>query len=173
MKSRKIAFGAIVCAASLVLMLLCGVIPVGVYALPCLAGMLLMYIVTEFGTRWAIGVYISTALLSLLLVSDKEAVLNYILILGIYPILKSFFEKPRFRKISVLLKLLYFNAAAVAVYFLSIYVLSVPAQSFLVFGSKLPLVLLAFGNVVFIVYDICLTRIISRYINGARHRFKF
>ena len=93
MKSKKVAFGAVVAALSLVFMLLTAVLPVGTYALPCFAGILLVIIVIEFGVPWAVGVYAGVSVLSFLLVSDKEAALYYALILGNYPILKNFFER--------------------------------------------------------------------------------
>ncbi len=173
MKSRKIAFGGIVAALSLVLMLLTGVLPFGTYALPCFAGILLTTIVIEFGVPWAIGVYAGVSVLSFLLVSDREAALYYILILGIYPVLKSLFERIKLRWLSFLIKLLYFNCAAVAAFYISIYVLSIPVESFSLFGVNMPLLFLFIGNVVFVVYDICVTRLISAYLNEWRSRFKF
>lgn len=173
MKSRKIAFGGIVAALSLVLMLLTGVLPFGTYALPCFAGILLTSIVIEFGIPWAIGVYVGVSVLSFLLVSDKEAALYYTLILGIYPILKSLFERIKLRWLSFLIKLLYFNLMAVAAFYISIFVLSIPIESFSLFGVNMPFLFLLIGNAVFVVYDICVTRLISAYLNVWRSRFKF
>ena len=173
MKSRKIAFGGIVAALSLVLMLLTGVLPFGTYALPCFAGILLTSIVIEFGIPWAIGVYVGVSVLSFLLVSDKEAALYYTLILGIYPILKSLFERIKLRWLSFLIKLLYFNLMAVAAFYISIFVLSIPIESFSLFGFNMPFLFLLIGNAVFVVYDICVTRLISAYLNVWRSRFKF
>ncbi len=173
MKSRKIAFGGIVAALSLVLMLLTGVLPFGTYALPCFAGILLTTIVIEFGIPWAIGVYAGVAFLSFLLVSDREAALYYTLILGIYPVLKSLFERIRLRWLSFVFKLLYFNLAAIAAFYISIYVLSIPIESFSLFGVNMPLVFLLMGNIVFVVYDICVTRLVAAYLNIWRSRFKF
>lgn len=173
MKSRKIAFGGIVAALSVVLMLLTGVLPFGTYALPCFAGILLTSIVIEFGIPWAIGVYVGVSVLSFLLVSDKEAALYYTLILGIYPILKSLFERIKLRWLSFLIKLLYFNLMAVAAFYISIFVLSIPIESFSLFGVNMPFLFLLIGNAVFVVYDICVTRLISAYLNVWRSRFKF
>lgn len=173
MKSRKVAFGAVVATLSLVLMMLTAVLPVGTYALPCFAGILLVIIVIEFGVPWAIGVYAGVSILSFLLASDKEAALYYTLILGIYPILKSFFERIRFKWLSFILKLLYFNMFAVAAYYISIFLLSIPQESFSLFGINTPLVFLLMGNVVFVAYDLCVTRLIVLYLNVWRHRFKF
>ncbi len=173
MKSRKIAFGGIIAALSLVLMLMTGVLPVGTYALPCFAGILLTAIVIEFGALWAVGVYVGVSVLSFLLVSDKEAALYYTLILGIYPILKSFFERIKIKWICFVLKLAFFNIVAVAAFYISIYVLSIPLESFSVFGINMPLLFLALGNIVFIVYDICVTRLVAIYLHVWRQRFKF
>ncbi len=173
MKSRKVAFGAAVASLSLVLMIFTGILPVGTYALPCFAGILLVSIVIEFGVPWAIGVYAGVSVLSFLIVSDKEAALYYVFVLGIYPILKSFFERIKLKWLSFTLKLVYFNIVAVAAYFISIFLLSIPQESFSLFGINMPLLFLFLGNVVFIVYDLCLTRLIVLYLNVWRNRFKF
>lgn len=173
MKSRKIAFGAVVAALSLVLMLLTGIMPFGTYAFPCFAGILLVAIVIDFGVPWALGVYAGISVLSLLLVSDKEAALYYVLILGIYPILKSLFERIKLKWLSFTVKLVYFNLMAVAAFFISIYVLAVPVDSFSIFGVNMPLLFLVLGNGVFVVYDICVTRLIYVYVNIWHNRFKF
>ena len=173
MKSRKVAFGAVVAALSLVLMLLTGIIPVGTYALPCLSGILLTIIVIEFGIPWAFGVYFAVSVLSFLMVSDKEAALYYVLILGIYPILKSLFERIQIKWLSFVIKLLYFNLSAVAAFYVSIFVLSIPIESFSLFGINMPLAFLAAGNLVFVVYDICVTRLVTIYLSVWRKRFKF
>ena len=173
MRSRKVAFGAVVAALSLVLMLLTAVLTVGTYALPCFAGILLVVIVIEFGVPWAIGVYAGVSVLSFLLVSDKEAALYYVLILGIYPILKSFFERIKIKWLSFLLKLVYFNIFAVVAYYISIFVLMIPQESFTLFGINMPLIFLLMGNLVFVAYDLCVTRLVTLYLNVWRHRFKF
>lgn len=173
MKSRKIAFGAVVAALSLVLMLLTGVLPIGTYAFPCFSGILLTAIVIDFGIPWAVSVYAGVSVLSFLIVSDKEAALYYVFILGIYPILKSLFERIKLRWLSFALKLVFFNLMAVAAFYLSIYVLSVPLESFSIFGVNMPLLFLVMGNAVFVVYDICVTRLVFVYVNVWRSRFKF
>ena len=172
MKSKKVAFGGVVAALSLVLMLLTGVFPFGTYALPCLAGMLLTFIVIEFNHLWALGVYLCVSLLSIFLSADKEAALYYVLLLGIYPVLKSFFERIRFRWLSFLLKFLYFNASAVCSYFISVYLLAIPKESFEIFGVNMPLVFLVLGNLVFAVYDVAVSRIAFLYLNRLRNMFK-
>ena len=72
-QSSKTAFGGILTALSVVLMFLTGVIPFLTFALPALAGALLILIVTEIGSKWALCVYAAVSILSLLVVADKEA----------------------------------------------------------------------------------------------------
>lgn len=165
--------GALIAALSLVLMLLTGVLPFGTYALPCFAGILLAVIVIEFSVWWALGVYFAVSVLSFLICTDKEAVLYYVLILGIYPVLKSLFERIRLKWLSFGVKILYFNAMAVAAFFISIKLMGIPEESFSLFGYNLPLLFLGVGNVVFVIYDICATRLIANYLNIWRHRLKF
>lgn len=173
MKTRKIALGAIVSALSIVMMLLTSVLPVGTYALPCFAGILLIVVVVECGPFRALAVYFCVSVLSFLLVSDKEAALYYTLVLGIYPVLKSFFEGIRRRWLSFTVKLVYFNISALCAYYISIFLLAVPVESFSLFGVNLPFVFLILGNVVFIAYDMCLSRLVRIYLDVWRNRFKF
>ena len=87
--SLKISLGGAIAAVSLVLMLLTTVIPFGTFAFPAFAGMLLTVIVIEVGYGFAVSVFAATALLSFLIVSDKEAALMYTAFFGFYPILQS------------------------------------------------------------------------------------
>ena len=71
----KTALGGMLTALSVVCMFLTNVIPVAEYALPALAGVVIMVAVVELGYKGACMVYAASAALSLLLVSNLEAVL--------------------------------------------------------------------------------------------------
>lgn len=73
-------------------MFLTGLIPIGTYALPAIAGVLLIVAVIEIGAKWAWMIYAAVAVLSLLFAADKEAALLFVLFFGYYPVLKSFFR---------------------------------------------------------------------------------
>mgnify|MGYP006866316485 FL=1 len=90
--TMRIAVCGIIAALSLVFMMMTSLVPIGTYALPCLAGILISCIVVEYGYGWAIGVFCVTAVLSTLLAGDKEAVIYFIALFGYYPILKGAFE---------------------------------------------------------------------------------
>ena len=79
-KSGKIALGGLLTALGVVLMFLTGLIPIGTYALPAIAGVLLIVAVIEIGAKWAWMIYAAVAVLSLLFAADKEAALLFVLL---------------------------------------------------------------------------------------------
>lgn len=163
-KSIRLALCGIITAFSVMLMFLTGLIPVGTYALPGLAGMLLIIIVIEYGAGWAWPVYVATAILSVLIAPDKEAALAYVLLFGYYPILKSLIE--RLRKsfpITLFMKLIVFNAATVSEYFLAMWVLKIPQDSFEIFGASVPAAFLVLANISFFLYDYALSGLVVMY----------
>lgn len=173
-KSFQVALGGVLAALSLAIMLLTGFIPVGTYACPALAGILLVVIVIELGAKWAWAVFAVISILSLFFAGDKEAALYFVMFFGFYPILKAKIETA-FSKhwVQYLLKYAVFNICMVAAFFLALYVFGVPAESFVVFGFYLPWLFLLFGNVFFVVYDIAVTRLVVLYVGAWRkHLFK-
>ncbi len=166
-KSIRVAFCGILTAFCTLLMFLTSLIPIGTYALPALAGVLLIAVVVELGVSWAWPVYLASSLLSLLVAGDKEAAMLYAVFFGYYPILKAIFERIKQRLLAYLLKFAVFNAAMILGYFLSIWVLGVPKDSFTLFGVSLPVVFLVLGNIVFLVYDYAVSTLVVTYY----HRF--
>ena len=160
----KVSLGGVIAALSLVLMLLCSIIPFGTYAFPAFAGILLTVIVINLGYGWAFAVYLVTAVLSFLLVTDKEAALNYTAFFGFYPIIKSLIERLRSKAVQYLIKYAVFNACIIAAFYIGIFLLSVPRESFNLFGVYLPWVFLLIGNIFFIIYDLCVTRLVTLYL---------
>ena len=162
--SVKVSMGGVVAALSLVLMILTSIIPFGTYAFPAFAGILLVLLVFNLGYGYAFAVFFVTAVLSFLLVTDKEAALYYAIFLGYYPTLKGLIERISSKVIQYIIKLLLFNACMIAAFFISINVLSIPKESFELFGVYLPWVLLIIGNIIFVIYDLCVTRLVTIYI---------
>ena len=160
----RVAFGGVLAALCVVCLFLTNLVPVASYALPALAGVVIMVAVVELGRRWALAVYAVSSLLSLLLVSDLEAKLVFVLFFGYYAVLKSVFEslhRPNFCRAA---KFAVFNAAVIAAYFLAVQVFGLPMDEFQLFGINLPLVFLVLANVVFVVFDIAMTRLATVYI---------
>lgn len=160
----KVALAGIVCALSLVVMLFT-VLPTLTVGLPVLAGALLFVLVVELGVKWGFLGYVTVSFLSFLLTPSLESKLLFILFFGYYPIVKALLERFPSKIFSFGVKLLLFNVAMVAAYFLLLKVTSaVETADFMIFGMYLPWVMLLFGNVVFLVYDVALTRVIGTYL---------
>lgn len=172
-KSFKVALGGVMAALSLAIMLLTGFIPIGTYACPALAGILLIVIVIELGAKWAWAVFAVISILSLFFAGDKEAALYFVLFFGFYPILKAKIETLQKRWPQRILKLAVFNVSMIAAFFLALYVFAVPADEFVIFGIYVPWLFLLAGNVFFVIYDIAVTRLVVLYVYAWRkHLFK-
>ena len=157
-------------ALSTAVMALTGLIPVGTYAMPALAGALLIAVVAEAGTGWALSVYAAVSLLSVFLAADKEAVLFFLLFFGYYPVLKAALERRLHgRALRAAAKLAVFNAAAVLEFWAAARFLGVPAESYSLFGHSVPQLFLLAGNFVFLVYDYALSLLVVAYF-GRFHK---
>ena len=167
--ASKTAIGGMVVALSVVLMLPTA-LEIFVYALPAIAGMLTLFCVIEIGKAWSFGVYAASSAIGLLLVPNKEAVVLYVAFFGYYAIMKSIFESKLPRIVEYLLKFLLFNLSVVAAYALLVKAFGMPLNEVLgideeVTWSKYAVpVFLGMGNLVFILYDFCLTRIATAYV---------
>ncbi len=157
------AFCGMAVALETALMFLTGLMPTATYSLPALAGLVGIVIVVELGVKWAWPVYGAASILSALIAPDKEAAALYVLFFGCYPILKAIVERRWRRWTQWICKLLIFNAAAVLYYFIATRVLGVPEESFWTFGILLPAVLLAAGNLVFLLYDYVVSGLVRVY----------
>lgn len=171
--SFNVALGGVCAALALVLMLATSVFPVLDFAIPAAAGALMAVIVIEINKKWAFMTYAAISAVSLLVVPSKEAGLLFAAFLGYYPIIKSIFEKQKNKYVQLALKLGVFNAAIVVYYQLTLRLvtdaaLMEEAESFGKYGLA---VLWLAANVVFVIYDIALTRLISMYYNWFRKKF--
>jgi len=167
-----VALGGVIGALSLICML-GTVFPYAIYAMPALAGIMLIPVVAEIGVRWAWLVFGSVAALSLMIILSysPEATAMYVAFLGYYPVLRVTLQKLPFF-IAWPLKLLVFNAAVISVYWALMNLAAIPPDAFEMFGVDLPQVMLVFGNVVFIIYDLALENIYLLYIKYLHPQIK-
>lgn len=162
-QSTKVALCGIISSVSVVLMFMTGLVPFLTYTLPAVSGALLAIIVIEINKKWATGAYIAISLLSLLIVANKEAAMFFVAFFGYYPIIKEVIENKLPKILEWVVKLLLFNVAAVAAYAVIIYVFGIPFDELEEYGKYSVLILLAMGNVIFVLYDYCMTSLITLY----------
>ena len=150
----NIALGGVLAAAAVVMMGLGGLIPVATYVCPVAAMLVLQLVLKLCGSRIAWAWYGAVSFLSLMICPDKEAAFVFVF-LGYYPILKPRMEK---RKGSWILKLLFFNAAVLILYWLLLHLMGMEAlqQEFQEMGTFLIALLLLLGNVTFLMLDFVL-----------------
>ena len=169
---KKVALGGMVAALCIVLMMLTGLLPMAEFALPALAGVLLIMLVVEISPKWAFLVYLAVAILSLLLAPSKDSAVFFTAFLGWYPIAKSKLENIKKPVLEWVWKVLIFNisigaglAAAVYLFRLSDYVEILQDSVWMLVLGWL------FLNAVFVIYDIALTRLITAYIKWFRPKY--
>ena len=162
--SFKVALGGVVAALSLLLMLFAGVTTSLVYAIPMITGAFLMMLVIEFGAGFAGLEYLAISIISMLLLGNKEAAIMYVAFFGYYPIVKSFIEKSMGKILSWVVKYIIFNVSMILAYFVVSKIFMITFDDMEVFGKYAMLILLIAGNVLFVIYDIMLTRLVTLYI---------
>lgn len=158
MKKAKItALCGMITALSVVIMLTSTLLPVLMYVLPIVTSIGVLLVSEIAGEKWGFGVYFSTAVLSMILLTDKETALTYTLFFGYYPLMKNAFEKLP-RVLSRVLKTLVFNAAAVSIGFIGVWFLGVSGEEYTELGKFTIPLLLILANVAFIMYDFAITK---------------
>lgn len=159
----KITCCGVISALGTVLMLLTN-IPVTLYTVPCIAGILFMIPAIEFSTKWGFLCYGVTSVLSLILPTEREAMIIFIGVLGYYPILKMLIERIGKRPLELLLKFAVFNVGIIASYWVVIKILGYNVFANEYAGWRVTAIaLLVLGNAVFFILDRAITSLIRLY----------
>ncbi len=160
-RSGKMALGGLSAALAVVCMLLTAM-PVTTYALPLLAGVLLLPFTMEAGKAAGWSAYAAVSVLVLILTPTWEPKILFVLFFGYYPILKLTLDMlPRLWQ--WLLKFGVFNVSMLIGYALLFTLFALPADTFTLFGVNLPAVFLLLGNGVLLLYDFALVRFLRMY----------
>ncbi len=159
-KTGYLTFGAVMSALAVVTMLV-SYVPTLTYSVPALAGMFVMVTVIEIGVKWAIFSYVAAAVISML-VAEPEAALFFVFLFGCYPIIKVPLEKMKIKLLKFLIKLLYFNASVLAVYYILTGVMGIG-----MFDGEVKkyviAAMLVLANFVFLVYDYAIKSVSNWY----------
>lgn len=174
-QTMRVAFCGMMCALSVVLMLMGGLIPVMLYVAPLLAGILLLPVLVEYGRKAAWLTWLATALCVLIIGVDKEAALFYLFI-GYYPILKWDIDRKFTRKgPRIAVKLVLFTFATALMYLLLWLIF--PMQSLAAeFGNGwlwMSLLMLVLMDFCLLMYDRALIAMVVLYDKKMRPALKF
>lgn len=160
----RIALGGVI-AALMAVVMLTSYFPYLTYAIPAIAGLLVIVPMVEFGAGWAVMTYIAASAV-VMLTAENEAKTLFVVFFGFYPVVKAMCERMRSRFCEYAVKFAVFNAAVAVYAAVSIFVLSIPVSEFTqsYFGVFTVPILIIGANAVFYVYDMGATRVITMYI---------
>ena len=157
-RSGRTALGGVLAAGSLVFLWLAAITPTGRLGLTAVAGLFPMAAVLAAGRAAGYLCWAASGILSLFLLPDKGVALLYLAFLGLYPIVKSRIESLRRQPVEWCLKLVFFDLALTLFWFF-LRAMFLPNPPDWLGDNALPVYLL--GNVVFVCYDIGLSRLIA------------
>lgn len=161
----KITCCAVVSAVAVTIMLF-SYFPFLTYAIPAIAGIVLLIPTLEIGIKYGAVSYLVTAIITFL-VAETEAKLLFIGFFGVYPILKFVIEKIEIKFLCRLTKILSFNILILLSYYFIIKFMGIEQ----VFGSefsKTPFMIIFYivANAVFLVYDKGITQLVGKYYHS-------
>lgn len=159
--SKVIAYSGVATALSVVMLFLGSIFWVLGYTMPLVASLVMIILLDSISQKSALLTFISTSIISFILLNDKECVLLYILFFGYYPLIRDKINdiKPKF--LSYLLKFITFNAAMVLTQVLCVYVFGIPFDDML--GKWGIVVFVLCLNLVFVVFDKLYTLLLKLY----------
>ena len=162
-QSQKIAYGGLITALASVMMIASNFTPSMLFSFPTLAGIVIYTLSFISGGSYAWISYGAVSLLSFFLCGSKAVSLCFIVFLGYYPLLKKQLEKLRIKVFAYVMKLLIFNAAAAVIYVILLFVFSSPVFSKWTNELWRIILLIMALNIIFLIYDICLTLFFRKY----------
>lgn len=154
-----VALVGVLTALSVVTLYFSAVSPTARLGLTAVAGLFPAGAVVSSGLGAGFFCYGATGLLGLLLVPDKGNVVLYLLFLGLWPMLKSLFERLSSRVLEWVCKLAVFNII-LAIFWFGLRELLLPFlppvldQGWMIFAG---------GSVAFIIYDVGFSKLIAFY----------
>ena len=167
--TKKATLSAMATALGAVIMLLGSVIEMLDFTVCAMASLLVVFIYLEIGSYYPWLVWVCTTLTTALLYSGSLVWIEYLLVFGIYPLIKAYIEKlPRWSWMIV--KLLYINAMAWAIFLIGEVLLGLPVVGEETLALKILLYVML--NVAFVAYDFFITTMVRFYLVKLRPKLK-
>ncbi len=161
--TTKITVSGVVSALAIVLMLGTN-IPIMLYTVPALTGILFLIPAVELSPKWSFLCFLITAILSVILPTEREALIMFIGLLGYYPTVKLLIERLQSRILGIIIKFITFNISVTACFIVTSKLLGINIFINEKFSMTVMVVAVyIIGNVAFAVFDFALTRILNIY----------
>lgn len=172
--TKQLALSGIFAGLGVVLLLLGALLQVLDLSAAAIVSLLIVVAVIELSPAYPVLIYLVTGLLALLLLPDKLTAIVYLLITGYYPIAKLYLERLP-QVLAWLAKLVVFLLALSATLGVGVWLLSVDLSfagtKLAGFGAWVVTGLYLVGGVVFVLFDILLSRFATIYMHRLRKRF--
>ena len=170
-KTKKLTVCAMMAALSVVFMFIGVLFPSGRMGFMAIASLFVVAVVIQYGYLSAVSVFVVSSLLGLIIIPDKIPLMFYFIFFGYYPVIKSIAEKVRKRCFSWVFKLAVFNAA------LTVFFIFMKELLMLRFFDNISdnisgIVIYIVFNIIFLIYDIGLSRLIGFYMTNIYNKLK-
>ncbi|MEG1862866.1 MAG: hypothetical protein RR198_04580 [Oscillospiraceae bacterium] len=170
--SKKIALCGLTAALSVVILLMGFLFPFATYACPAAAACLILPIVYEYKEKTAFTLYAAISFLAFFLVPDKELTFMFVFVFGLYTVIKFSIDRKKSKVLKLILKLCYVNCSLFVSY--GLLLLIFPVQSLVAefgeFGMGFIVLFMALFNVVFLLYDKAVEKVLLLYIYRFRSK---
>lgn len=150
-------------AAVASVVMLASYFPYLTYAVPAAAGAAVLVVLLEAGVAPSLITYAVAAAITLI-TSEPESKILFVLFFGYYPVVKGVFDKKFPKAVSWILKTAVFNAAVLLSYYLIINIFGMDVFDGEKVKTAFAILLLAAGNIVFVIYDFALQKFASLYL---------
>lgn len=158
--SKKVAYGGILLAVNIILLLFLNIIPTNTLLIMGLASFPISIVIMEFGPKSGVAFYIASIVLGFIVMTNKSHWVIYVFTFGVYGLIKYIIERDLPVYVEILLKLVFANIVLVLLYFI--------LKPFLYIPVKLGLI--AMFEVVFILYDYMYSSFIDYYNNKLKNK---
>ncbi len=163
LKSKDIAYLGVLLGLNQLFIILSSVIETNTIILFAAAALVVGIVIVEFGGKSGLVFYIASCILGFFLTFNKIEIITYILFFGLYSIIKHILEIYINKKVILtVLKLIYFNIALTAMYFIVKLFIAIEVTWWMLLAAQ----------VMFIIYDYAFTIFINSYINNIKPKIK-
>lgn len=162
---QRLARPGLMAGLSLAILYGTALVPIGRLGVAAVAGLPVAAAILSGGMGAGFFCYGAAGLLGGIIVPEKSGVMLYVVLFGLYPIIKAMGERTGRLWMELLCKAAFFNGALSVLWFgfRGLFLTCLPPVL-----DEMPLIYLV-GNVMFAVYDIGLSRLIALYLVKIQH----